>query len=450
MDRLRSMVWLVLASAAVAAAGCAHEQARRREVKPADFAAAHVPTAKPKAKPDAASIDPISGDTTPVAVGVATPSSPANPDHAPDPTAPVPAVSARSSHSDDERAIKKAEQLLDKAPRPQVVASTTAAAAGDNTFTVDAMVGQVNGQALYASKVFEPINDALAQLGKSLPRVVFRRRAVALIDSRLKGILFDALILGEAERDLSEQEQAGLKNVLQDYREELLRQFGEMSPAKADFVLMQKEGKTLEQKVREQRQKLIVQRYMSRKLLPKINVTRKDIERYYRDHEKEYNQPRSRSIRLIKVKGDDAAGADRIAKRLADRVPFAEVAHDPSNVYRASDGGLFGGGKVVGDEVFGTDALNAALVKLEAGKYSPRIEADGATWWVFVESIEGGQSRSLREVQLEIERTLRYQRYGLLSSRYRDRLVREGEFTPLDDMARALLDVAMSRYAQAN
>ena len=40
---------------------------------------------------------------------------------------------------------------------------------------------------------------------------------------------------------------------------------------------------TLEQRVSEKRNQVVVQNYLKAKLWPKINVSRKDIERYYRD-----------------------------------------------------------------------------------------------------------------------------------------------------------------------
>ena len=66
-------------------------------------------------------------------------------------------------------------------------------------YTVDAMVGQVNGKPIYASTVFESIFEQLAALGRSLPRAEFRQRAGQLIEARLGQIVTDALILGEAE-----------------------------------------------------------------------------------------------------------------------------------------------------------------------------------------------------------------------------------------------------------
>lgn len=313
-------------------------------------------------------------------------------------------------------------------------------------FTVDAMVGQVNGKPIYASRVFEAILEQLAALGRSLPQGEFRQRAAQLIEARLVQIVTDALILGEAESALTAQEQAGLQNILKQQREELIRFWGKGSIALAQENLVRQTSRDLDQTLAETRQRFIVQRYLRQELFPKINVTRKDIERYYNDHLDQYNPPTTRTLRLIRV--EDPAAADQIDQALGQGQPFEQVASLPINKYRPAGGGLMFD-KAQGDQVFGQPQLNEAMLRLTVGEHSPRIYVDNTYWWIGVESINTPQGQSLTEVQLEIESLLQRQQFQELTRQYRQQLFKTGSYNPLEQMNRALLEVAMNRFAVA-
>lgn len=352
------------------------------------------------------------------------------------PPAPRAPVSASPSSGDEE-----VERDLNRMIKPTI---TAAPPVPEGSYVVDAMVGQVNGQAIYATDALEPISAQLAALGARLPRAAFRDQARRLIIGRMDQIVADALILGEAERDLSEAEQMGLRNILREQREEFLRQFGQGSIAVADSTLMEREGRTLEQRMTAEREKILVQRYLRQKLLPKINVTRRDVERYYNDNIKEYRPEAGKIVRIIRVEG--TANADRVDKQLSEGTAFAEVASSRINSYQRDRGGLMEG-KIVGDNPFGPAALNEAFTTLKSGEHSQRIKVGSDFWWLYLESIESGKQRSLSEVQLEIEDILRRQRFQLLSTRYRERLFVEGTYNPIEQMGNALIQVALTRYA---
>ncbi len=301
---------------------------------------------------------------------------------------------ASESTLSDQRALRGAGDDRQGADIPEGVVGEASAALG-TTHTVnrrslgarvvDGMVGQVNGQPIYTSTVFEPIVEQLSALGRGLPSSEFRLRARQLIEARLGQMIADALILGEAEGDLSAQEQAGLQHLLLQQRQELIRFWGQGSVAVAEENLVRQTSRGLDQTLTETRQRMLVQRYMSQKLMPQINVTRKDIERYYSDHADEYNPPPARTLRLIYVQ--DLEDAQAIDQMLAQGRAFRDVARFEINRYKPSEAGLMSE-KAVGQEVFGQAPLNEAMLKLKAGDHSSRIEVDGKYWWIAVESIE--------------------------------------------------------------
>ncbi len=304
------------------------------------------------------------------------------------------------------------------------------------------MVGQVNGQPIYATRVFEPIQEQLAALGKQRPSRQFRLQAYQLIQGQLSQMILDALMIGEAQRDLSTQEQAGLDQLLAARRQELIRYWGQGSIAVAESRLLEETGLNLKETLAQERQKLLVQRYMHQKLFPKIHVSRKDIERYYRDHYEEYNPPLRRALRLIRV--DSPAAADQIDQRLSQGQPFRQIASSPQNKYRHEDGGLMA--EAIGNEVFGQAPLNDAMRRLQAGEHSPRVQLEDAYWWVYVESIDPGDAKPLSQAQLEIESLLRRQQFQVLTQRYRQELIQTGSYNPVEEMSAALLEIAITRY----
>lgn len=398
-----------------------------RELKPDDFAATAPAAPRPAGATDA---PPPARNAAPQGVPVPAIAKPQANDE--------PANPAGALDSGD----KAVERMLERMPKPVIIA-TTRKAGQDEAYTMDAMVGQVNGQAIYASTLFEPIHEQLLALGRSRTRLQFRTQARQLISARLDQIVTDALILGEAERDLSDQEQQALQGMLKEERAKLVRRYGG-TPTLANEELRRIEGKSVDQKITETRQMLIVKRYLSQKLYPKINVTRRDIERYYRDHDAEFNPPPGRLLRVIRV--SEPSQAQRIDEALAQGKPFAQLAAEPMNQYKRDSGGLME--KVVGDEIFDPKPLNQAVLALKVGEHTPRIKINDNFWWVSLEAFDSGRTRPLRDVQIEIEDRLKRQRFNFLSTQYRSKLFNQGSYNPVDEMGEGLLQVALSRYAK--
>jgi len=332
------------------------------------------------------------------------------------------------------------QRVIDENP-----VSVSVAPLPKGTYTLDAMVGQVNGRAIYASQVLAPMHEVLQARGRRLPRAAFEREAAELIVGRLNEIIDNALILGVAERDLSDQEQMGLQNILQERRQQMLRDMGIGSEKLANTRSVERTGRSIDEELTEERQKIVVTRYLRTKLFPRINVTRRDVARYYRDHQEEFNPPPGRVLRIIRV--NDARQADRIDAMLAEGKPFAEVAADRANVYRPEEAGLMPDVQT-GDRIFGPENLNEAVLKLAEGQNTGRVQVGQGFWWVHIDKINTAETKRLRDVQLQIEELLKRQRFQQLSAQQRARLFREGSYNPIEQMATSLLDVAMARYAQ--
>jgi len=316
------------------------------------------------------------------------------------------------------------------------------------------MVGQVNGRPIFASEVFRELDESvLDRLGQTLPPSQFRLETEKKIVAHLRSRVFNTLILAEAERDLSDPERAGLQQMKAKQRDKLIARYGAGSLREAEIAIVQQTNLTLEQTLENWRQKLLIDRLKYTKLQPKVHVSRRDIERYYAQNHAEFNPPPSVTVRMILV--ESPAAADTVDAALAAGTPFAEVAQKHS-IIRADQGGLLPTYRLKGPldqfNELRLPALNEAVRTLKKGEHSPRqgvkIGSSDGFGWVMLEDLQTGEAKPLKAVYLQIENRLRNDQYDRLLREYYAQLLKEGNYTPLEEMVGRLLEIAVSRFSQ--
>ncbi|MEO0963719.1 MAG: peptidylprolyl isomerase [Planctomycetota bacterium] len=360
------------------------------------------------------------------------------------------------------RAAEEAAQLRDElnpglrdpSPLTELTLDPNARSASDGPAptasaerVVDGMVGQVNGQAIYADDIFEPIHAQLRALGRRLPRAQFRQQATQIIAGRLQQLVTDSLIFGEAERDLSENERFGIRQAIELHREELIRRFGRGSVTLANDTLVAEEGVTLDEKVEEFRQSVVVQRYLRQELLPLVNVSRRDIRRYYEDNLDTFQPPQTYTVYFIRDADRDALDA-MVARIAGGEETFDQVAstQDPQKGFRPEQFGLFAQNLRLDEISEGT--LRDTAAELDDQALSDPFEFNNSWWVMKLDYEEVPEARTLADAQVEIEQQLRAQRFGAESEKFRRELVRTGSYNPIEQMARDLVEIAVTRYSR--
>lgn len=332
---------------------------------------------------------------------------------------------------------------------PNVPDPTDEPLPADNGYALDAMVGQINGRPVYASQIFQQIGqEQLERLGSENDRLTFKREVRNILANHLRSRISDALIVAEAEASLTEREQMGLLALIQMEREKLIAEAGGyLAGAEANVRDMGYAGidDYLETKRRE---KLVDQKYLQEKLLPKIQVTRRDVEAYYRAHPEQFNPPPRIALRMILVMDQDAA--EQVSQALESGEAFDAVAQAHSR-FKPDDGG-FGEFESQLSEFsgFGLEPLNQAVRQLAPGQRSDRIELDNGYAWVKLIDVQQRPGKRLSEVYLDIENRLRAARFHELQREYVTDLLERGNYTPIPQMLDMLVDVAMARYARTN
>lgn len=351
-----------------------------------------------------------------------------------------------SGQADPDAGERPAE--VDRAAIPldemsELAAQRTALA---ETGFVDAVVGQINGRPVFASEFFAPMDARLRADAARLSPAQWREQTVLLIRDAVGERMREELILAEFQAQLTPETKQGLLAFVEQLRQDIVAQnLG--SESLAGRRLEETEGLTLDEKVKQERDRQIILAQLRRAVADRVYVAWREVELAYEREYDLYNPAKVARVRMIQVDGEEEVAAVRAA--LADNVPFAEIAREHSG-FRPEEGGLWtmeiapeGYAKT---RIFAPDALNDVAVSLEPGEISEPFEWSGSTVWLMLEAIEQPPGQSLYDVQLEILNRLKNARLAEEQSEYFYRLLGRASVTDFNEMVIRLFEIAESRY----
>lgn len=317
-------------------------------------------------------------------------------------------------------------------------------------YTIDAMVGQVNGRPVYANEIFKMIGvEQLTRLGEQRPRPEFRAELQKLITNTLRSHVTDSLIYADADRNLSKQERSGILVLLERQRQTLISEWGGGVPKLANEKMQRELGYGLEQELEYFRQRVMVSKYRRERIQPKVIVTRREIERYYEDNKDQYQKYPTVTLRLILIR--DEAKVKGAVEALKGGEDFEAVAKEYSD-YKASSGGLRDPDELKSPlssyNELAWEPVNMAVRDLKEGEYAGPIETDSGTVLVKVEELDEVEQKPMKAIYKQIERELYGSKFNYESRKYLANLLRKGNFSPIDEMVNSLVEVGMSRFAR--
>lgn len=317
---------------------------------------------------------------------------------------------------------------------------------------LDSLVGQINGKPVYASKFLAPLDARLRALVKELDNNrAWQQQAARIIYDRLIEQIRDELFLAEARATLTPEQRQGLLFFMNNIRENLAAATGAGSIENTDEILRAKEGIGLEDKVKQERDRALVQNLARRYVNPLVNVSWRDVRRAYERNYDEFNPPPIARLRIIMVGANDQAAQAKVSEMLAAGKPFAEVAGLEANRFARAEGGLIERrvpGEYAKAKIFEDEGLNKAAQGLTAGGTTGPFDlpAQRVKAWMHLEGFDQPPGRSLEEAQLAIFQKLRAQRFDDETRRFFERLLERGSRTNERDMAERLLAIASERY----
>ncbi|HYE01798.1 MAG TPA: hypothetical protein VD963_01045 [Phycisphaerales bacterium] len=314
---------------------------------------------------------------------------------------------------------------------------------------VEQLIGQVNGQPIFASEILAPLEGRLRQAAAASKgnTAAWRNLAGPVIKAAIELHVQSEVLLAEVYARLTPQQRAeGLRGFFDEIRGELVRR-NQGSAELAEERLRESES-TLDAAVQDQLDQALIQEQIKKEIKARVNVSSRDVRLYYENNFAKFNPPGTARLRLIRVK--DPAGARRIADLLEHDSGFAEAARSPENSFNAAQGGLHEvtvAGHYAEGNFFAQEELNRAARALEPGMTAGPIElAGGETAWVHLEAVDRPPGKTLYEAQRQILGELTETRLREELGRYFQRVERRASFTELDEMITRLLDIATERY----
>ncbi|MFG0275861.1 MAG: peptidyl-prolyl cis-trans isomerase [Phycisphaerales bacterium] len=365
---------------------------------------------------------------------------------APRPARPRPALAEQEAGALDEAGEAQIAQILasagaePEAPEPQESAGVSV--------PVDAMVGHINGRPLFASEFFEPMEARLRVEAERMTPEQWLRFAREQVQLALRDRIRDELLLAELESSLSPEERTGLLAFVGRLRENIISE-NRGSESIANQRLMTEEGLTLDQKVLQERNRMLIREQLRRAVSDRVFVSWREVRQAYEREKDVLDPPPVATLRMVWAANEDAAGA--IASRLDAGEPFASIANDSAvTVYQPAAGGvrtvtLLADAPYEANEFFAPPVLNDAARALAIGQTIGPIDYNERKVWLHLDSIQD-EGLSLYEAQLQLHDSLVGQRFGEAQTEYFSRLIERGSLSDIEQMERRLFQLAAERY----
>jgi len=331
------------------------------------------------------------------------------------------------------------------ASRPTRVVRTNAAnySIGESVL-VDAKVGDLNGEPIFANEWLTPLSGRLSAASAELELEEWRLFAGNLIRDRLAGELKDQLLYAEIQSELSAAEKAGLSQVIRNARREQVRRSGG-SETVAGRRLQDANDQTLDSFLRDRERQILVAEKYRREIDDKVQVSQRDIKLFYERNRDEFNPPPIATIYRIRVSTSKSDAIAEIKRRLAAGEAFEEAATIEAN----SMGEISSERSIVGPyeefEFYSVEPLDAAAKSLAVGRVAGPIEHGSSTSWLYLSKLED-RSVSLYDAQLLIENQLKTSQRRELEQRYIFRLIRRAGLAEFDEIVANLTQIAERWY----
>ncbi len=313
-------------------------------------------------------------------------------------------------------------------------------------WTVDSLVGQINGRPVYASKFMQSIEDRILRIVAENPRAAAQRMIAQLVAERFEQYINNELIIAEAEGMLTSEMREGLFAWLQSVQEQTVSGYGG-NRTEATQSLQDQFGMTMDQYLQERRDEALAQNLLSRRVRPRTIVSWRDVERQYSILEKEFDPSPIVTIGRIRVTESETAMLADVRARFARGESFVDVA----KIAGMERDGVWRQDKLPPSGIAGLDLaedIRKALAAAEQGKPTNEVKRGTSVYWFCVLAEEIIEARPIFDPTLQRrirgglqEQRARYEQFRYLAS-LRDRWVTND----IDQMTRRLTDIAIARY----
>ncbi len=275
---------------------------------------------------------------------------------------------------------------------------------------VDGYAAVVNGKIITVGDVVERVRPNLQQLRRqSLQERAFIEKQAEIFDQGLEALIEQKLMVSKFEK-LGAELPAG---AVRERTGAILRERFDNDRSQLMNTLRMA-GKTENQWENEIREQLITHSMTQQFVTSKLHISPREIREAYEIYKQEFQTDIELKLRSIAFRpapgGGEEARQQKIQeamKKLAEGDDFAEVAGAYSEGPRAASGGDEGWVRVSGLP----EVLRTALLDVEAGEVTPLIVTSTLSYIFKVEDRRGGEIPPLAEVQSDVERLVRNDKF---------------------------------------
>ena len=313
-------------------------------------------------------------------------------------------------------------------------------------WTIESLIGQINGRPVYAGKFMTSIEDRILRIVAENPPGSAQRLIEKLIQDRFQQYINNELIISEAEGMLSPEMQAGIFAWIQSIQEQTVAGNGG-NRTSATQSIEDQFGMNMEQYLKEKRDEALAMDLLRRRVEPRTIVSWRDVERQYSMREKDINPEPQITIGRIRLQVSDELEIKNVQERFKRGETFAQVV----TALNVPDGGKWQQYPLPKNGLAGlelADDIKKILLAVENGQVTEELRKGSTATWYCVTNVQEQATISIFEPGLQRrirsnlkERRLDYERKRYLAS-LRDRWVTND----IDQMTKRLIVIAWERY----
>ena len=313
-------------------------------------------------------------------------------------------------------------------------------------WTIESLIGQINGRPVYAGKFMTSIEDRILRIVAENPPGNAQRLIEKLIQDRFQQYINNELIISEAEGMLSPEMQAGIFAWIQSLQEQTVAGNGG-NRTSASQSIEDQFGMNMEQYLKEKRDEALASDLLRRRVEPRTIVSWRDVERQYSMLEKEFNPEPRITIGRIRLQVSDELEIKNVQERLKRGETFAQVV----TALNVPDGGKWQQYPLPKNGLAGlelADDIKKILLAVENGHVTEELRKGSTATWYCVTNVQEQATRSIFEsaLQRSIRRGLKEQRGAYERNRYLASLRDRWVTNDIDQMTKRLIVIAWERY----
>ena len=313
-------------------------------------------------------------------------------------------------------------------------------------WTIESLVGQINGRPVYAGKFMTSIEDRILRIVKENSPAAAKQMIEKLIQERFQQYINNELIISEAEGMLSPEMKAGIFAWIQSLQEQTVAGNGG-NRTSASQSIEEQFGMNMEQYMQEKRDEALAMDLLRRRVEPRTIVSWRDVERQYSMLEKEFNPEPRITIGRIRLQVSDELEIKNVQERLKRGETFAQVV----TALNVPDGGKWQQYPLPKNGLAGlelADDIKKILLAVENGHVTEELRKGSTATWYCVTNVQEQATRSIFEsaLQRSIRRGLKEQRGAYERNRYLASLRDRWVTNDIDQMTKRLIVIAWERY----